>query len=142
LETKLQLAITEALSKEGIRVINGVLLDSKPLGKVVEVDQVLPDYGIIFEYWHSEDQRYRATRKGTLRIPRLKKDIAKTIWLQSLGWFPLWIDQADINPNSHVHVQVLTQWILNLCRCRRFSPTELDMKPLPILSPKPKVSND
>lgn len=99
--TKLQGIVTRELKKQGIMIENGIRIYSKTLGKCIELDSLIREDWIVIEYWHSKDKGYRATKKGQLRIPQFKKDVAKTrCYLTELGLFPLWIDQAKYNPNT------------------------------------------
>ena len=126
-ETKLQLYVSEALAKRGITAINTNILKAPELGKTIECDQILRDYGIVIEYWHSKDPRYRAKKDGTLRQVRYDKDIAKTLFYMTEGYLPFWVDQAKIRYGSK-RADFLVEAVVLLCEIRRFSHRELGFK--------------
>jgi hypothetical protein len=132
-ETKLQLYVSEQLAKQGIRVFNSNVIKAPELGKTIEVDQILPDHGIVIEYWHSKDTRYRAKADGTLRVRRYDKDVAKTLFYMTEGYLPFWVDQAKIHVPSR-HADELVETLIRLCELRRFTHKELGFKGFDLVS--------
>ena len=126
-ETKLQLYVSEELAKQGIKAFNSNILKAPELGKTIECDQIIPDHGIVIEYWHSKDPRYRAKKDGTLKQKRYDKDIAKTLFYMTEGYLPFWVDQAKIRYGSK-RADFLVEAVVLLCEIRRFSHRELGFK--------------